>query len=194
MGSGEAALIGAGIGVAGGLVLKVIDMRTERERWLRSRRDVVYRDTRLAACDLVTKIAEFVFSTIWFTYKLNDNNRSDWNALQHAYDVEGYKLIAAVKGAQIKLASMDSRLHSVFKPLVDESLRLSTRADVAVAEAAEKFDEAAAEAIDDAKAKSRKDRVLEPVLKVNIEADDFLKELPQRVADLLDEKSAVKRD
>jgi len=194
MNSTEAALIGAGIGVAGGLVLKVIDLRTERERWLRSRRDVVYRDTRLAACDLVTKIGELVFSTIWFTYKLNNDNRSDWNDLQHAYDVEVHTLVAAIKGAEVKLAAMDSTLRSIFKSLVGMSIDLSEQADQAVAEAAEKFDKAAAGSTDEAKAKLRKDRALKPVLEVNSKAFEFIKELPQRVADLLDEESAVTRD
>ena len=108
-------------------------MRTERDKWLRSRRDIVYRDTRLAAGDLATKLAKFVHSTMWFTYSIDENDRTNWKQLTHYYLAEPHTLLAAVKGAEVRLAAMDGVLRGVFKPLVVEAINVSERADDAVA-------------------------------------------------------------
>lgn len=177
MDSAVSALIGATIGVTGGFVQKLIDMRTERNKWLRSRRDIVYRDIRLAAGDLATKIAEFVHSTMWLTYSIDENDDTNWEQLRHDYLAESHTLLAAVKGAEVRLAAMDSVLRRVFEPLVHEAINLSERADKAVAALS-----------NDEKKDSDSAR------NVNEDALTFITNLPQQIADLLDEKSAVRSD
>src|SRR5262245_12517921 len=163
-----AALIGAGIGFTGGLIQKAIDLRAERDRWLRSRRDAVRRDAHLAAAEVATKLAALVHSTMWFTYSLDEANASSWAALHDKFDQETHELIASLKGAEVRLAAIDKRLHDVFNPLVSEGIRLSESADAAVIELTE-----------------HQKRGAQSILAVNREALEFIKDLPRRIADVL---------
>lgn len=163
-----AALLGALIGLTGGLILKALDLLADRDRWRRARRDEIFRDSRRVAGELAAKLAEFVHSTMWFSYKMDEGNRASWKTLQKQFDEETHSLIAALKGAEVRLAAMDPRLREVFRPLVNEAIRLSEDAD-----------DAAAKLIDDGDPAA--------LTKLNRKSLEFIKELPQKVADQLGE-------
>src|SRR5437867_138261 len=105
MDSATAALIGATIGFAGGLLQKTIDFRAERGRWRRARRDEVFRDTRQTAGDLAAKLAELAHLTMWFTYNIKETNEGSWKEINDKFDVETHGLIAAIKGSEIRLVA-----------------------------------------------------------------------------------------
>ena len=158
------------MGYLGALIVKALDLRADRDRWRRARRDEVFRDSRRVAGDLAAKIAEFAHSIMWFSYKMDEHNRGSWKALQQQFDTETHSLIATLKGAEVRLAALDPDLRELFRPLVNEAIRLSEEAD-----------EAAAKLIDE--------RVSSALAKLNRAALEFIKQLPQTVADRLGEHS-----
>jgi hypothetical protein len=107
---------------------------------------------------------------MWFSYKMDEDNPRSWKALQEQFDAETHSLIAALKGAEVRLAAMDPRLRELFRPFVNEAIRLSEEADEAAARLIDEHDPTA-------------------LVKLNRAALEFIKQLPQNVADRLGEKS-----
>lgn len=71
--SATAGLIGAAIGalsgIGGGYLTSKLQARTEREKWLRSRRDEQEKNLLLAVAELAKKLAVGTHTIAWFTWK-----------------------------------------------------------------------------------------------------------------------------
>lgn len=66
-------IITSGLAYLGGILTSRAQTKLERDKWLRARQDDVRRDIRAAVASLVSALAAFAHSIMWFTY-----NASSW--------------------------------------------------------------------------------------------------------------------
>jgi hypothetical protein len=128
-----AGLIAAGIGFLGGLLASLAQSRIEDQKWLRGREDEVTRDIRSAVAEVATKLASLAHSVLWFTYNASDSEQVLSREAIESYDREVHGLIAAVVGAQVRLAAYDKQLYEAVTPFVSRIINLTEEVDEAVA-------------------------------------------------------------
>lgn len=128
-----AALLGALIGLLGGLGVALAQHRLEFKKWARARSDEIDRGSRAALADLASAAAVLAHTVAWFTYNHVEPLRVPTDAALQRYDEETHKLISDVVAAQVRLAALNSRLYQRVAYLSTEAIALSEDVDRLVA-------------------------------------------------------------
>lgn len=126
-----ASLIGAGIGalagLAGGWLNSWRHSKLEYEKWTRSRRDAIEKDTRLALADLAKKIAAGIHAMAWLAWKAKiEPSRLSQDDLT-TYDTTMNTLFPDIVGSRVALAALSKEIHDQISPLIQQLYDLDVK-------------------------------------------------------------------
>ncbi len=112
--------LGAAIALVGVLLTGWRQARIEEDKWRRSKKDELQKETRLAAAELTRGLAAGIHAVAWCSWKAryepDDLKEEDFAA----YDREIKGLFPTIVGARIVLAALNENIHRQMTPFVKE--------------------------------------------------------------------------